>query len=110
MTSDVLDPEATDIPHGGARMVKAKKAYNANENIPKVLVPYKAADLNMHDNTAQLLIFKNGIALTTGAQAGAGVDAYPGTKPEEGDIKLTAGMSKNDVLLILYMRVRYAER
>ena len=72
-------------------------------------MPYDSAWLDQAGGTAQVLIEKNGVPLTTGPTSGAGIEVYPGTDPTAGDIKTASGLAIDDLLTISYLPVRYAE-
>jgi len=92
---------------GGTRVVKVTKDYAANENVPGVLMPYEATWLTMANSKATIFIEKNGVPQITSHVSGAGIDIYPGTTVENGDIKTAAGLAENDRLTITYGPVRY---
>lgn len=95
---------------GGKRLIKITSAYAADANVPGVLMPFTAPWLDLAGGSAQLLIEKNGVPLVTGSASGAGIEVYPGTDLDNGDIKTASGLAENDLLLVSYgpAAVRYA--
>lgn len=96
---------------GGTRIVKIGQAYAADANVPGVLMPFSANDLDLAGGTAIVLIEKNGVPLITGSASGSGIEVYPGTDLTDGDIKTASGLSDGDILTVHYMpcALRYAE-
>jgi hypothetical protein len=96
---------------GGTRIVKIGQAYAADANVPGVLMPFSANDLDLAGGTATVMVEKNGVLLITGSASGAGIEVYPGTDLTAGDIKTASGLSDGDILAVHYSpsAVRYAE-
>ena len=92
---------------GGKRIIKISGTFAADANVPGILMPYEDSWLDLVGGTAQVLIEKNGVPLVTADASGEGVDAYPGTDLENGDIKTAAGFADGDILTVHYTLVRY---
>ena len=95
----------------GERIIKITSVYAADANVPGVLVPFEADWLDLINSKAHLSVEKNGIPVITGPAAGAGIEIYPGTDLDNGDIKTASGLAVDDILTIRYgiVLTRYAE-
>lgn len=87
---------------GGKRFIKVTAVYAADANVPGILMPFAADWLDLAGGTAQLLIEKNGAPVITGSASGAGIEVYPGTDVNNGDLKFASGLAVDDILLISY--------
>jgi hypothetical protein len=106
---------------GVINIVKLTSDYDADVNIPGLLVPYRGDGtgpdpehldepswLDLAGGYGQVFIEVNGVPKLCGKDEASGT-FYPGTNLRNGDVKCNEALSTGDIIVIQYGSVRYRE-